>query len=387
MKRVNGISAKKSGFTLLELLIVMAILIVVIGMLGTTVWGQYRKALIRTATVQVQSKLTDALELFFVDFKRYPYPEEGLYILADMDNPDAKNIQQQQQQQQNQQQSGMGMQTGMGMDASGMGMQTGMGMDASGMGMQTGMGMDANGMGMQTGMGGANGMQQGMNPQQQQAYHRPKIVEPYIKEQDLKDPWGQQYRYEYPTTKGDGKKPAVWSCGPDKEDNNGEGDDIINWDSNDTSGQMRMQQQQQQQQMQSGMGGMQPGVGMDGTGMGGMQPGMGMDGTGMGGMQPGMGMDGTGMGGMQTGMGMDGTGMGGMQTGMGNQPGMGGMQPGMGNQPGMGGMQPGMGNQPGMGGMQPGMGNQPGMGGMQPGMGGGTNMNGGMTNPGGMGAM
>ena len=335
MKRVNGISAKKSGFTLLELLIVMAILIVVIGMLGTTVWGQYRKALIRTATVQVQSKLTDALELFFVDFKRYPYPEEGLYILADMDNPDAKNIQPQQQQQQNQQQSGMGMQTGMGMDA-------------SGMGMQTGMGMDANGMGMQTGMGGANGMQQGMNPQQQQAYHRPKIVEPYIKEQDLKDPWGQQYRYEYPTTKGDGKKPAVWSCGPDKEDNNGEGDDIINWDSNDTSGQMRMQQQQQQQQMQSGMGGMQPGVGMDGTGMGGMQPGMGMDGTGMGGMQPGMGMDGTGMG---------------------------GMQPGMGNQPGMGGMQPGMG------------GMQPGMGGMQPGTGGGTNMNGGMTNPGGMGAM
>ena len=84
MKRVNGISAKKSGFTLLELLIVMAILIVVIGMLGTTVWGQYRKALIRTATVQVQSKLTDALELFFVDFKRYPYPEEGLYILADI---------------------------------------------------------------------------------------------------------------------------------------------------------------------------------------------------------------------------------------------------------------------------------------------------------------
>ena len=42
MKRVAGISAKKAGFTFLELLIVMAILIVVIGMLGTTVRPPFR---------------------------------------------------------------------------------------------------------------------------------------------------------------------------------------------------------------------------------------------------------------------------------------------------------------------------------------------------------
>jgi general secretion pathway protein G len=114
MKRVAGISSKKSGFTLLELLIVMAILIVVIGMLGTTVWGQYRKALIRTATVQVQDKLTNALELFYLDFKRYPDQNyEGLYILADIDNPNAPQQQQPQQQQGMQGQQGMQSPNGM----------------------------------------------------------------------------------------------------------------------------------------------------------------------------------------------------------------------------------------------------------------------------------
>lgn len=87
MKRVAGISLKRAGFTLLELLIVMAILIVVIGLLGTTVWSNYRKALIRTATVQIESKFNDALEMFFMDFGRYPTQEEGLYILANLTNP------------------------------------------------------------------------------------------------------------------------------------------------------------------------------------------------------------------------------------------------------------------------------------------------------------
>ena len=102
--------------------------------------------------------------------------------------------------------------------------------------------------GMTPNMTGTNGVQQ---PQQQQV-QRVHITEPYVAEQDLKDPWKQPYRYEWPTTKGDGKKPAVWSCGPDKEDNNGdpESDDIIGWDPNDNTGMLRAQQQQQQNQIQ-----------------------------------------------------------------------------------------------------------------------------------------
>ncbi|MBQ5366100.1 MAG: type II secretion system protein GspG, partial [Thermoguttaceae bacterium] len=92
MKRLAGTNSKESGFTLLELLIVLAILIVIIGILGTTVWGSYKKALVRAATVQVTTTLQNACEDFRLDFKRYPTQKEGLYILANMDNPEAQNV-------------------------------------------------------------------------------------------------------------------------------------------------------------------------------------------------------------------------------------------------------------------------------------------------------
>ncbi|MGN1200621.1 MAG: type II secretion system protein GspG, partial [Thermoguttaceae bacterium] len=364
MKRVAGISLKRAGFTLLELLIVMAILIVVIGLLGTTVWSNYRKALIRTATVQIESKFNDALEMFFMDFGRYPTQEEGLYILANLTNPNpqpssnvlvnanANNGMQgmngatgmNNMQGMNgatgmndmQGMTGAGDMTGMnnmqGMtganDMTGMNNMQGMtgANDMTGMNNMQGMtgGFGANDMtgmnnmqgmtggmpnmtganGMTPNMTGTNGVQQ---PQQQQV-QRVHITEPYVAEQDLKDPWKQPYRYEWPTTKGDGKKPAVWSCGPDKEDNNGdpESDDIIGWDPNDNTGMLRAQQQQQQNQIQqNGLtngglndinGGMtnmpgangynnMPGGGFDTTGAGGFNnmPGGGFDTTGAGG--------------------------------------------------------------------------------------------------------
>ena len=312
MKRVAGISLKRAGFTLLELLIVMAILIVVIGLLGTTVWSNYRKALIRTATVQIESKFNDALEMFFMDFGRYPTQEEGLYILANLTNPNPQPS------------SNVLMNTN-----ANNGMNSMQGMNGA-----TGMN------GMTSNMTGTTGVQQ------QQKVQRVHITEPYVAEQDLKDPWKQPYRYEWPTTKGDGKKPAVWSCGPDKEDNNGdpESDDIIGWDANDNSGMMRAQQQQQQNMMQQNMmqqnglnnGGMSdinggmttmPGGGFDTTGAGGMttMPGGGFDTTGAGGMttMPGGGFDTTGAGGFNNvnaggnGMNNMNTGAGGLNTGAG----------------------------------------------------------------------
>ena len=313
MKRVAGISLKRAGFTLLELLIVMAILIVVIGLLGTTVWSNYRKALIRTATVQIESKFNDALEMFFMDFGRYPTQEEGLYILANLTNPNPQPS------------SNVLMNTNANNGMNNMqGMNGATGMD----GMNNMQGMNgATGMnGMTSNMTGTTGVQQ------QQKVQRVHITEPYVAEQDLKDPWKQPYRYEWPTTKGDGKKPAVWSCGPDKEDNNGdpESDDIIGWDANDNSGMMRAQQQQQQNMMQQNMmqqnglnnGGMSdinggmttmPGGGFDTTGAGGMttMPGGGFDTTGAGGFNN-VNAGGNGMNNMNTGAGGLNTGAGGM---------------------------------------------------------------------------
>lgn len=45
-----------------------------------------------------------------------------------------------------------------------------------------------------------------------------------------RDPWNQVLYYEYPTTKiPNGTKPAIWSSGPNKQNEDGGGDDIVNW--------------------------------------------------------------------------------------------------------------------------------------------------------------
>src|ERR1700685_932049 len=45
-----------------------------------------------------------------------------------------------------------------------------------------------------------------------------------------KDAWGEPLYYENPTTKGTkGEKPAIWSSGPNRQNEEGGGDDINNW--------------------------------------------------------------------------------------------------------------------------------------------------------------
>ena len=50
---------------------------------------------------------------------------------------------------------------------------------------------------------------------------------PYLKKRAI-DPWGHPYKYTYPGTHGDYD---LYSFGKDGVDNNGEGDDITNWES------------------------------------------------------------------------------------------------------------------------------------------------------------
>ena len=331
MKRVASLDSKKSGFTLLELLIVLAILIVIIGILGTTVWNSYKRALVRAATVQVTNTLTTAVEEFKMEFREYPSMTEGLYVLAGLDNPDAPAAAQQMQMQQ---QMGMTGQNAMNMNGQ---MNGGMMNDPSMMG---GAGMNMNDPTMMGGnMNMTGGMQQTATVNQVVKPKR-KITEPFVQEKDLIDPWNNPIKYEWPTTKGDGKKPAIWSMGPDGEDNNGDGDDVINWDASDMSGQMNAQRNAQAAgfqngMQQNGMQGMNPNMtgGMPGmnTGMPGMDPSMtggmpGMDPNMTGGM-PGMDPSMTGgMPGMNTGMpGMDPNMTGGMPGAAGGMP-QGGMQ-------------------------------------------------------------
>lgn len=74
-------NAEERGFTLLELLVVLAIL----GLLAAIVGPQVIRYLgsSRTQTAHVQSKnIQAALELYKLDAGRYPTPEEGLVALV-----------------------------------------------------------------------------------------------------------------------------------------------------------------------------------------------------------------------------------------------------------------------------------------------------------------
>lgn len=56
-----------------------------------------------------------------------------------------------------------------------------------------------------------------------------KAVPAYLEKQP-KDPWGQALYYEFPNSKvANATKPAIWSSGPNKQNEDGAGDDINNW--------------------------------------------------------------------------------------------------------------------------------------------------------------
>ena len=63
-----------------------------------------------------------------------------------------------------------------------------------------------------------------------------KWAGPYIKKKQLKDPWGEELGYEVIAAEDDGASGEtvhVWSYGPNKTDDNGDGDDIKSWEDED----------------------------------------------------------------------------------------------------------------------------------------------------------
>ncbi len=55
-------------------------------------------------------------------------------------------------------------------------------------------------------------------------------TEPYLTKLPV-DAWGELMYYEYPNTKApDSTRPAIWSAGPNHQNEDGSGDDINNWD-------------------------------------------------------------------------------------------------------------------------------------------------------------
>lgn len=71
---------QQSGFTLVEILVVLAILGMIVGLVGPRVMKHLGSAKSDTAKLQIE-ELGGALDLFYLENNRYPLTQEGLQAL------------------------------------------------------------------------------------------------------------------------------------------------------------------------------------------------------------------------------------------------------------------------------------------------------------------
>ncbi|MDG2328051.1 MAG: type II secretion system major pseudopilin GspG, partial [Halioglobus sp.] len=84
MRKVTNqyrLSRKQSGFTLMELLVVLAILGLLMSLVGPQVLNQLGGAKTKTAGIQIKD-LEQALEMYKLDVGRFPSTSEGLSSLT-----------------------------------------------------------------------------------------------------------------------------------------------------------------------------------------------------------------------------------------------------------------------------------------------------------------
>jgi len=138
---------KRSGMSLLEILIVLSIMAVLIALVAPRILGSQKKSEIKAANMGIFG-IKKGLDSYYVDNRTFPSTEEGLAALyeAPADEKRAK-----------------------------------------------------------------------------------KWDGPYMEGSldKLVDPWGNEFKYEYPSTHGSEDFPDIWSVGPDGEDNTE--DDIANF--------------------------------------------------------------------------------------------------------------------------------------------------------------
>ncbi|RYC32156.1 type II secretion system protein GspG [Lichenibacterium minor] len=78
--RLRRVAVRTAGFTLVEMLVVLAIIGLLVGLVAPRVFGQLAEAKVRTAHIQIES-FKNALDLFYLDAGRYPTTQEGLQAL------------------------------------------------------------------------------------------------------------------------------------------------------------------------------------------------------------------------------------------------------------------------------------------------------------------
>jgi general secretion pathway protein G len=166
----------RRGFTLTELLIVMAILVLLVSMVGPRILGSKQKADINSVKTQI-SMIQSALERYAIDMNKFPSTEQGLTALISRPANDSE--------------TSSASETSTEAPAEESTETTESGDQSSG-------GTASNWDG------------------------------PYLKTDTLpKDPWGNGYSYEYPPTHNKMNVPDIWSFGPDGQE--GTDDDIVSW--------------------------------------------------------------------------------------------------------------------------------------------------------------
>lgn len=172
----QAIRNSRFGFTLTELLIVMAILVLLVSLVGPRLLGSKEKADINSVKTQI-GMFQSALERYAIDMNKFPSSEQGLAAL--ISEPAA---------------------------------------DSSGGDLE---GRSDGGVELEGGEedGGSSSNWDG----------------PYVKTEKLpKDPWGNSYRYEFPATHNKLNVPDIWSLGPDGQENTD--DDIVSWTGDGAAG-------------------------------------------------------------------------------------------------------------------------------------------------------
>ena len=81
MRRAKRPRGRRSGFTLVEMLVVLAIISMVVGLVGPRVLHYLSESKGKTAQIQMEN-IASALDLYYLDVGRYPTTEEGLDALV-----------------------------------------------------------------------------------------------------------------------------------------------------------------------------------------------------------------------------------------------------------------------------------------------------------------
>jgi general secretion pathway protein G len=77
----NAKNGGQEGFTLVEMLVVIAIIGLIMGLIGPRVLNYLSESKVKAAKIQIQS-FASALDLFYLDAGRYPSSAEGLAALV-----------------------------------------------------------------------------------------------------------------------------------------------------------------------------------------------------------------------------------------------------------------------------------------------------------------